>query len=125
MGSTILRKVEEGMRVYDRNNETLGTVSRVYLGASSEEAIASGLGPGTARDPSLGAVAPAGRIREAFLPPSPVPDELRERLLGHGFVRIDTTGLFTADCYAPPEQIEIVSTEGVRLSVTRDELTSH
>jgi hypothetical protein len=51
-----------------------------------------------------------------------VPDELRARLLQHGFIRIDVSGLLAADRYALPEEIESVTDAGVKLRVRQDDL---
>jgi hypothetical protein len=51
-----------------------------------------------------------------------VPEELRERLINQGFVRIDANGLFAADRYITPQQIDSVSGDGLMLNVTKDEL---
>jgi hypothetical protein len=50
---------------------------------------------------------------------------MRARLLRHGFIRIDTSGLFAADRYAMPEQLASVSNDRVTLRVTREELMKH
>ena len=108
--------------MYDRTSGKIGTVEYVYLGELTEAddehsqrpAIPSALGSAErsliedfARDIAL---------------TDHVPDPLREQLLRHGFIRINSAGLFTADRYAKPEQIARVSDDGVLLRVTRDEL---
>ena len=54
-----------------------------------------------------------------------VPEEVRNRLVQQGFVRIDADGLFAADRYVMPEQIDSVSGDGMTLNVTKDELLKH
>jgi hypothetical protein len=120
MGSTILAKVHEGMRVYDQANEEIGSVRDVFVGVVSEETLASGGGPATAPDEGVGA--PMERVAEAFRPPRSMPDVLQQRLRRQGFIKIDSSGLFAADRYALADQIESVSEAGVRLRVTRDDL---
>jgi hypothetical protein len=46
-----------------------------------------------------------------------LPDEIRERLLREGFVRVDATGLLEPDRYVLPNQIEAVVNDQVRLKV--------
>jgi hypothetical protein len=46
----------------------------------------------------------------------------RQRLLQQGFVRIDANGIFAADRYVTPEQIDSVTGDGLMLNVTKDEL---
>jgi len=61
-------------------------------------------------------------VARAISPRDQVPETLRQRLLRHGFLRIDSTGLFAADRYVMPAQIADVSEDHVTLQVTRDEL---
>ena len=60
-------------------------------------------------------------IAEAFRVDE-LPEPIRKRLLHQGFVRLDAAGLFAADRYIMPEQIDSVSGEGLMLNVSRDEL---
>lgn len=61
-------------------------------------------------------------IALAFTASDDLPEEVRERLLEQGFVRIDAHGIFAADRYVTPEQIDSVSGDGLLLNVTKDEL---
>ena len=61
------------------------------------------------------------RMAEA-LAPDEMPEEMRDRLLQEGFVRIDSNGLFSADRYVTPDQIQGVSSDGLLLRVTKAEL---
>jgi hypothetical protein len=120
-GQSILTQISEGMPVYDRENDKVGTVRSVHLGAVSVEDDRRGLGPATtsaeeATDSSL--LEDFARI----FAPEALPEPVRARLLRHGFIRIDTTGLFAADRYAMPEQIGSVSGDRVTLQVTGKEL---
>lgn len=47
---------------------------------------------------------------------------MREKLLLQGFVRIDADGLFDADRYVAPEQIERITGEALMLNVSKSEL---
>jgi hypothetical protein len=122
LGSRVLAGVNEGMTVYDSTDVKVGKVRSVFLGGASEDAIERGAGPATAPEPSLRGTSPIIPFAEAFGGESPLLDELRERLLRHGFIRIDTAGLFAADCYAMPEQVAHVSGDTVTLRIRRDEL---
>jgi hypothetical protein len=51
-----------------------------------------------------------------------MPKVLRDRLLRHGFIRIDTHGLFASDRFALPDQIESVSEDCIQLRLSKDEL---
>ena len=122
MSNTILNQVHEGMRVCDNMGDEIGTVRTVFLGAVSDHKDEQGGGPATAPDPGWRDETLVDNLAEAFAGDEPLPESLRGRLLRHGFIRIDTSGLFASDRFALPDQIESVSEECVRLSVTRDEL---
>jgi hypothetical protein len=118
LGSRILAAVREGMRVYDDRGDRVGTVDRVFLGSASEQAIEQGTGPATVPDPDHSFLEDVARVFD----PDDLPKTVRERLLLHGFIRIDAAGLFAADRYVTPEQIARVSGDGVHLRVGRDRL---
>jgi membrane-associated protease RseP (regulator of RpoE activity) len=108
----LLMDVRDGMAVYDRDDDRIGTVREVYLGSE----------PGPTTNPvprpphSL-----IDDLVQALAPPA-IPEVLWERLLGEGFVRIDTSGPFAADRFAFASQIREVSEAGVRLDAGRDDL---
>ena len=118
----ILTRVYEGMDVYDRTGDKIGTVEYIYLGAVGEEADKYGAGPATASEggPREGSL--IDDFARVFSAEDRVPEPLRERLRRHGFMRIDSTGLFAADRYVMSDQIADVSGDHVTLRVTRDEL---
>jgi hypothetical protein len=62
-----------------------------------------------------------GDIARAFAPDD-MPEELRERLLREGYIRLDTAGLFAVDRYILPEQIMGRDGDALVLKVTKDEL---
>jgi hypothetical protein len=124
-GSRILAKIDEGMTVYDRTGNNIGTVEYVYLGAVSEEAHKRGEGPASPSAPGRAGSSLIDDFTKAIIPSDQVPEALRERLLRHGFIRIDSTGLFAADRYVLPGQIARVSGNRITLCVTRDELIIH
>jgi hypothetical protein len=118
----ILTQIYEGMTVYDRAGDKIGTVEYVYLGAVSQEADKRGGGPETTSPPGGGESSLIEDFAKAIFPTDQVPEPLRQRLLRHGFIRIDSTGLFAADRYVMPDQLADVSEARVTLRVTRDEL---
>jgi len=120
--SRILTRIYEGMTVYDRTGDKIGTVEHVYLGAVSEEADMRGGGPGTASSPGKSESSLIEDFARAIFPADQVPEPLRQRLLRHGFIRINSTGLFAADRYVMPDQIADVSEDRVTLRAIRDEL---
>jgi hypothetical protein len=120
--SSILTQIYEGMTVYDRTDQKIGTVEHVYFGAVSQEADTHGGGPTTAASPGVHESSLIKDLAKAIAAGDEMPEPLRQRLLRHGFIRIDSTGLFAADRYVMPDQIADVSEDRVTLRVTRDEL---
>jgi hypothetical protein len=120
--ATNLRSIAEGMKVFDRERHEIGKVEYVQFGDDNQatpevEAAA----PNTLDDRRNTLV---GAIADAF-GDDDLPEEIRQRLLLQGFVRIDANGLFAADRYVTPEQIASVSADGLMLNVSKDELVKH
>ena len=122
---SILTQIYEGMTVYDRTDQKIGTVEHVYFGAVDQEAETHGGGPTTAASPGEHESSLIEDFAKAVAAGDEMPEPLRQRLLRHGFMRIDSTGLFAADRYVMPDQIAEVSGDRVTLRVTRDELIKH
>jgi hypothetical protein len=117
-----LRSVEEGMKVFDSERHEIGTVEYVQFGddnPATPEVEAAAPNTLDSRDETL-----MDAIARAF-GNDDLPDEIRQRLLLQGFVRIDANGLFATDRYVTPEQIASVSADGLMLNVTKDELVKH
>jgi hypothetical protein len=121
--ATTLRFVEEGMKVFDRERHEIGKVEYVQFGdddpSTPEVEAAAPNTLDTGRDTLL------DNIADAFSPGDDIPEEIREKLLQQGFVRIDANGIFAADRYVTPEQIDSVSGDGLMLNVSKDELVKH
>ena len=120
-GAQVLNQIHEKMRVYDQTNADIGMVDRVFLGAQSEIGNERGEGPATARDPNP----PSDNLLQHFaqvFEPDNIPDEVRERLLQKGFVRLNASGILAADRYVTPEQIDHVDEKHVFLNVARKDL---
>jgi hypothetical protein len=119
---SILNDIQEGMIVYDANQDKIGTVDYVQFGAASDSQRAQGSGPAT--------VSPADNVYDqplvdmvaSVFNPGDMPDEMAQKLQHSGFIRIDSNGLFTSDRYVIPERIARVDRNGVYLNVTSDEL---
>jgi len=120
--ATKLRSIAEGMKVFDRERHEIGKVEYVQFGddnpATPEVEAAA---PNTLDDRRSTLV---DAIADAFGDDN-LPEEIREKLLMQGFVRIDAKGLFAADRYVTPEQIASVSGDGLMLNVSKDELVKH
>ena len=93
--------VREGMQVADASGSTIGKVVLVKMG--DPEAVT------VEHDPKA----------EPY-----VPDELAERLLRTGFIKIDRKGLLKPDVYAGADEIDTVDRDLVRLSVPVDRLAT-
>ncbi len=106
----ILRQVQESMMVYDREGGQVGRVDYVHFGAD-KYASEWNFFPETESEPE-----------DIFgvMPEERVPEEMRERLLQTGFVKINT-GLLATDRYILPEQIESVSSDSVHLNVHEED----
>ena len=120
--NSILNQVHEGMDVCDNEGEKIGSVRKVFLGAVTDEMDERGRGPATTSDPEWRNETIVDNIAEVFTADDPLPEAVRGRLLRHGFIRIDVSGIFAEDRYALPDQIESVSEDCVRLRVATDEL---
>ena len=113
----LLLQVYEGMPVHDQAGDKIGTVEYVYLGEVSEAPEDFGQREQTSTEGSL-----IEEFAKAILLTERVPDVWRERLLSYGFIRINSSGFFTADRYAMPSQIATVADHRVMLCVNRNEL---
>src|SRR5262245_55202073 len=113
--SPLLEQVHQDMDVYDHKGDKIGEVESVYLGSVAEEPDALGLGPETTDDPNLS----SGRswveeLSEVFIADDELPEELHSRLLRHGFIKIDGSGLFASNYYAAADQIASISDKRIR-----------
>jgi hypothetical protein len=123
LDNPLLERIQEDMAVYDRAGDKIGEVEEIYLGSVGEDAVAEGRGPATVYDPDPpGTHSFVHDLVEVFTGDDELPEVVRNRLLRHGFIRIDGSGLFGSDYYVMPDQIASVSQEGVQLNVSRDEL---
>ena len=120
MQPNILRDIHEGMKVYDSHDHEIGKVEWVQHGADNpstpdlEASSTEGMDE-PERHGLLDDLAAAFRTDD-------LPEEIRQRLLMQGFVRIDAEGLFAADRYVTPDQIAGISDDRLRLSVEKSEL---
>jgi hypothetical protein len=119
MNTNYLEQVQEGMRVFDRLHHEIGTVDYVKMSdddpSTPEVEAAEPDRMPERRETFLDAVADVFRSDD-------LPEEIRDRLLQQGFVRIESAGLFAADRYVTPDQIVSVSGDALTLNVSQDEL---
>ncbi len=118
--SNLLKQVHRGLKVVGPDNKDIGSVDFVYFGDASDTAQDRGMGPATARDLDR---QPGGLMQDVAraFDPDELPDEVRERLIHGGFVRVDT-GLLGSDRYVIPEQIKNVENDKVYITASKDEL---
>ena len=120
----IPQRINEGMIVYDREGEIVGTVQVVYFGNASQEAIERAL------QSEESTKAGESETHSSAFDADNVPEELRARMMSHGYIVVTGPELTGAKRYLTPEQIEGVFSEeiegvmkdAVRLRVTHGEL---
>ena len=117
-----LNDVREGMEVHDSREQKIGTVKEVYFGASSGETDEHGVGAATAPDPSQRDNSLIDDIARGIFGADEVPEEMRQRLINEGFVRIDPAGLFKGERYALPDQIASIHDNHIHLTVAENML---
>lgn len=117
----VLAQIRQGMDVYDRANNKIGTVQDIQFGESSQQAFNEGEGAATAQTHGVWKGTWMGNLMSSLFPDD-VPDVLRDRLIRHGYIQVDTGGLTDRDRYAMPDQIAAVSGNKVTLNVLGDQL---
>lgn len=113
--------LHEGMPVYDSGMKHIGTVETFRVtdeAPDNPEIDAAGVSP-VLEDERTGL---AGMLADVFSDDHELPREMQEKALREGFVRLDADGLFAADRYIFPEQIDRVDADRLVLSVSRDAL---
>ena len=108
--------------MHDQTGHKIGTVEYVYLGEVAESPEECGYNERTASALTSPEASLIEEFAKAILLTEQVSDIWRERLLSYGFIRINSSGLFTSDRYALPSQIAGVADDRVLLYVDRDEL---
>jgi hypothetical protein len=122
----ILSQVREGMKVVDIENKEVGTVEEVFFGDAGSSGMDEGLGPATDSQENI---EPRERMLDDFsfggagYSEDPRESELIEsRMRRTGYIRIDSSGLFSSTRAALADQIKSIDGDRVRLNITRDEL---
>ena len=121
------QRISEGMAIYDRDGQVVGTVKTVYLGGASDEAIQRVLNPEKAPP------TPAGEKVSTAFEADDIPKELRARFMKQGYIVVEGPDFTGIRGYLGPEHIEGVFSEEidgvitdvVRLRGTRDELLNN
>jgi hypothetical protein len=103
--------IEEGMTVYDSAGDSVGTVAGLQYGTRGETATV----PDEGGHDSL-----VQEIAEVFAPDE-LPEEMRERLLQEGYIRVDK-GILQGYGYVPESSIHNVTTDGIHLNIPGDSM---
>lgn len=114
-----LTQIHEGMEVYDSAGDKLGTVDMIKM---SDEIPNNGIPEQVSVDSEIEKDTSVFHELIKIFRSDDVPEEIYERLLQKGFVRVDSAHLFSSDRYFTPEQISSVSNEEISLSVAKDDL---
>lgn len=113
--------IHEGMRVVDNALQPIGTVAtfRITDEVPDDPGIdAAGVSPVFLDEEQT----LAGILADAFSADEPLPQEMQEKALREGFVRLDADGLFASDRYIFPEHIDRVDGDRLVLGVRREDL---
>ena len=113
---TMLHAIREGMKVLDAEGGEVGTVETLHFPEGGADRTGAASLPGRTERPGL-----LESVAEAFRADK-LPEELRQRLLMHGFLRIDSAALFAADRYVMLEDVASVKGDAVHLKLGREAL---
>lgn len=105
--------VVDGMRVVDHHGEDVGTVTMVRMG-DPQAVTADGQGGGGGLTDAI-----AGFLGGTE---PDVPRQFAEQLLRRGYLKIDCSGVFAGDAYAPADEVAAVEGGTVRLRSARESL---
>lgn len=116
LDTSVLDRVQEGMRVVDAAGEDVGKVQYVQMG---DPEAATTAGNDRPRTDLMGVVGDAVLPDEAE---PDVPEPVRSNLRRTGYLKIDGPGLIDTDRYVASDRVRDVSGDVVRLSVRKDQL---
>ena len=112
----MVNKIKKGMKVYDNSGDEIGTVEFIHFSeADGGKRPVAATPPEQPTEPDL-----VDLIRKMF-GTDKLPQEIHERLLMRGFIRMDSAKLFGSDRYAMFDQIDSVDSKGVHLGVANME----
>ena len=117
----IPESLHEGMSVVDSAMHEIGTIETFRVTdevPGQPEVDAAGVSPVFEEERET----LAGILADVFRPDDQLPREMQEKALREGFVRLDADGLFAADRYIFPEQIDRVEGDRLVLAVRKEDL---
>jgi hypothetical protein len=123
LGGQILSQISKDMTVFDSNGEMLGRVDTVYIGSASGQLADTGdpqVQPDMLESGTEDTIYDA--IVDTFNPTDEIEEEIRQRLLYDGFVRVGRAAPPGPDYFITPDQVSFVDANQVHLHSTRDEL---
>jgi len=112
----MLNSIEKGMKVYDNTGDKIGTVEFIHFSEAG-----GGEHPVAAAPPEQPTRSDLTDFIRKMFGADDLPREIRERLLMHGFIRMDSARLFGSDRYVMFDQIDKVDAKGVHLGVKDSE----
>jgi hypothetical protein len=115
-----LERIREGMDVYDRDGDKIGTVSDVYFGAGTGGEL-PGQEPPTVPDQNMRSGDTLIDRAASVFGARDVPEVVQTRLRQKGYFRLDG-GLLSGDRYVTPDQIAEVRGDDVILRIGADEV---
>ena len=113
--------LHDGMSVVDSAMHEIGTIETFRVTdevPGQPEVDAAGVSPVFEEERET----LAGILADVFRPDDQLPREMQEKALREGFVRLDADGLFAADRYIFPEQIDRVEGDRLVLAVRKEDL---
>jgi hypothetical protein len=114
----VLTDIEEGMDVFDTTGKQIGKVKYVRFGDEDSSDLNVESAPERHDMPTDALME---TVADAFTGDNDVPEELAQKLLRYGYIRIDS-GMFSGDRFATPEEIARVVDDHVQLKVNADSL---
>lgn len=119
--NAIPNTIREGMKVVDSAMHDIGKVETFRVSddvPGQPEQEAAGVSPVFQEE--RGNIADA--LADVFRGDDELPQEMQEKALREGYVRLDAAGLFASDRYIFPEHIDRVEGDKLVLSVRKDDL---
>ena len=111
----ILARVHEGMPVYDADGADFGSVAEVFFGGASDTALEEGGTTLAAPNSPLSRSSTLLGNVTGETAGDDLPDEMVQRLLREGYLRVRRPGLLARDEFIVADQIARVSEDGVYL----------
>lgn len=115
-------RIKEGMTVYNKSGDKIGTVDYVQFGDEdpNKTGVETVTAMNTAYDNTTNIVKSLADI--LVNEGDHIPQELRDRLNRSGYIRLNSSGFFESDYYIPLNTVTGVMGENIHIGTTKDEL---